>query len=218
MALELRPRDARDLGPERSRRRRDRGPRAGRRERAAAIRRSRRIGATKRRRTRPSRHPCWRRSPWPSRLRPFARVERRAGGEEGFVGQRCRSARGRGGRIRRSRRAWRGAEGAGGGSATAGEARGSNGTSRTQRETDDFATPSSVAMSRVCGPRRAVHALSLLQLDFPAIPHAGSLPNVCSYCRRSATTLRGSRAGVASASGGAASRASSTRSGGCARA
>ena len=56
----------------------------------------------------------------------------------------------------------------------------------------------------------------LLQLDLSAIPHADSLPNICSY-REEATTLRGSRGVAASASGGAAWRASSTRSGGCAR-
>ena len=152
----------------------------------------------------------------PSASRPRRR-RGGAGGEEGVVGERADALDAERGRIPRSRRAWRRAAGADGGSPTRWRARGSKGTSRTQSDTDDFETPSSVAMSSERSALGAQRARLLLQLDLAAVPHAGSLPNRCSYWKRS-TTLRGSRGGVASAWGDAASRASSTRSGGCARA
>ena len=107
------------------------------------------------------------------RLRALARIQGRAGGEERIVGERADALDaeavalldlGELGQMLRMRAAIH---------ARAAERCGSKGTSRTQRETEDFETPSSVAMSeRACGPRRE-DARLLLQLDLPAVPHAG---------------------------------------------
>ena len=195
-------------------------------------RRSRRIAAATRRRTRSSPHRCSR-SHLAIALRSLARVQRDAGGEKRL--RTAADASMPGGCTPRSRRAWRGVAGA----SAVRSAAGTRSSHRSQRASRMLRWGRRRRLacelrSHVAHPERhrrlgdaerlgdvvegaafgAQESGLLLIFDLASVAHAGD-----AYRGGvTATTLRGSRGGAANASDDAASRASSTRSGGCARA